>query len=195
MTKTNRRLTRLEMGDVHNDFVVVVEDALAKLSEKDRPHVEQWRKDQVAYYNVHYIFRPDKAKEIHDLIFSDVVIRDFLFEVQFRFYVFSGQDDSFIDKLCANLEDALTIDGPVSDYNTLPGFLRASLPLGIFVSAARSPNPVVRLFRRFAIFRRTTTIHEFLRNNPLLVVILMLNLVYREESTGAPALTLRGEHA
>jgi hypothetical protein len=157
-------------------FVTVADDALARLvDESMKTSVQLWLM-QLQVYNVHFIFRPDFKEMLDEAILGNETVRNYLLEVQFRFYALAGDGAGFIQGVCDNLEDALLLEGRIPDFNALPEDISASAPSAFFKGNRQSSNWFARHFQRFLPPPSEITLREFLLSNPIYVTVLLLYL-------------------
>lgn len=180
------RLTDQAMADALSVFAQAVDVCLQRLGNTPMYSKAHGWISEVRRYNAHAIFRPDLMSDVATNIFSDEDVRNFVLEVQFHFYAMAGNGPGFLEGLCQNLEDALTIDGPIREYNQLPKEMAQSMPMAFVQGSRRSSNTFRRFLQRWSLFRSAPTLAEVLRSNPLLVTVLLVLLIADIEQPTTP---------
>ena len=171
----NARLTDEQMNDALGTFTQVTEQVLERLVDDDmRTEVVKWL-DALTLYNVHFIFRPDIKDQLDDVVLANETVRNFLFDVQFRFYALAGTGPGFVNALCSNLDAGLRLGGYNTELNALPSELAGSLPTAFFKGSTKGQGFWATL-RALVAVNREVSLHDFLYNNPVYVTVLMLYL-------------------
>jgi hypothetical protein len=135
----------------------------------------------IKMYEPHSLFRPDHVDLVNAQVLGNEVCRSALFRIQYEVYLTAGRRDDFVVALCNTLEDALMIDGPCVEFNMLPAIIKESMPLA-FLSGSAIPATFFGKVRKAFTFNPLTSISEFLRSNPLLVILLLIRLIEQTDS-------------
>ena len=175
------RLDEQQMDRTLATFAAVVNDALDKLVDEDMHLAAVNWINEMRLLEVHALFRPDMIAELNLSICHDETIRNFLFEIQFRFYALAGSGQGYIEGLCTNLAQALLIDGPVAELNVLPEVLSMHMPLA-FLPGPKPQHWLTRL-KNFFFKNQVPSLFDFLLNNPHIVTVLLFSLMANEEKT------------
>ena len=135
----------------------------------------------ISLYEPHSLFRPDHLALVNEQVLGNEVCRSVMFRIQFEVYLTAGSRDDFVEALCNSLEDALMVDGPCVDFNMLPDAVKESMPLA-FLSGSAIPATFLGKVRKAFTPNPLVSISEFLRSNPLLVILLLIRLINQTDS-------------
>jgi hypothetical protein len=129
---------------------------------------------ELTNFQPHTLFRPDSMNLLFEQIFKDESVRQLYTSILFQFYLLAGTGQNYLHNLCLTLEDALTVDGPLTEKNVLPNVFSTSMPLVFYRSSYESWTD-----RLISWVTRDTriTVAEFLLNNKIVVIALLMQLI------------------
>lgn len=167
------RLSNEEITSAITVLTGIQEALLADLSPADNEVVSNWL-DYVCMLNPCTAMRPDMIIEINNAIFGSSEITDYLLDLTFRFYSVAGSSNSFSQCLVNNLAEALSLDGPVTEYCSIPEELKRSMPVSLYPDSVSLSlwKKVLKLLG----FYQPFTVHDILLSNKHLVVVLLLHI-------------------
>jgi hypothetical protein len=169
MSKPNR-FTSEEIENVLKTFTAQQEILLEELHESDKKLVQEWI-NQTVLLNPILLLKPDSILTINDQIFSDPVIQNYVLDLVFRFFTLAGDKDDLCLKLCQNLSEGLSIDGPKPEHCNIPQELKVSMPLAIYPASTMNAL-VLKVLRFFGLYKEITVKETLISNKHLVIVLL-----------------------
>lgn len=159
-------LNQDEMQKAINLFI----DTYSKVSQNNSqlPEIQKWIKETILGTVPCYMFRPDILKMVSDSVFKSELIRDFIFDLSFRFFSLLDNSDHYTEKLINNLCNGLMVD---SEKLTL-------IPQSTRQSLVSTQIPEMFYITKVGFFgiKKKTLLSELLLSNKHLIVILFLHL-------------------
>ncbi len=145
--------------------------ALKELGDDDKALVNKWIEETVLLMIPCVSLRPDAVEQLQLTIFEKAVIRDFVFDLGFRFFSVWSEGDNSDLSLAKSLANGLALDGPDASLSVIPESVLASMVTAIF-----SEVKVESRFPWFSLARPRVTVEDFLCSNKHLMVLYMIYL-------------------
>lgn len=161
-------LTTQEMRETLSVFSSTFEWVFSRLGEDDQFKVKSWYEASGRMIPC-VSLRPDGLQKIIDDIFLEEPIRDFMFNLSFRFFTICSEGDQFVLRLAGNVAQGLTCDGPNTKWSLIPAKLRESLAQSVFDTMSTKPNS-------WQDSKYSTTLEGFLESNKLLLLVYLIHL-------------------
>lgn len=170
MSKLNR-LTSEEMRQAMILFTECQKNVYDESIEDDKIIIDKWISYSVLAINPCYSLRPDALNAILSNIFADSRIRDFCFDLAFRFFSTWGDHNDSAHRLSKNIAEGLALDGPDTSLSVIPQTILTSMAQTVFseiISVSRFPW--------LRLSKNPVAIEDFLHSNKHLLVVYMLYL-------------------
>jgi hypothetical protein len=125
MNRSKPLLTSDQMKNTLALFAVSSQHVISQRSNESKATIEAWVKN-VPYLLIPTVsLRSDSLTNINDSIFSNEEVRDFIFDLSFRFFSLSNTDDQFMTKLSNTLANSISLDNP--KFSIVPAPIKKSL--------------------------------------------------------------------
>lgn len=169
-----KRLTRIEMRETLDNFVDCYNAVIVKYTDTEKIIIEEFI-EQTSLMIPCYSIRPDKILSLNNSVFNDPAVTQFILDLSFRFLALNDDGD-LLEKLTANLESGLRIDGFDITNNIIPKSIAQSCPSNVFDKLDK-PRA---WWKKFFGFKSVNHLRYFLLNNKHIVVIYLLYLTNQE---------------
>lgn len=177
-----QRLTQNTMNEIIDHFIDTYQAVLSMRSEEEIVKINNFH-NSIGLLIPAFSFRPDKLQEIHDDIFGNVLITQFILDLSFSFFSTVGNCDDVLYRLALNIKDGLTLDDGLPQYNLVPTIVADSCPSNILqevkvsfwksLFSKKKPEP-----------RPPSVLTLLLNNKQLMIVYLMyLSTSIRKQTT------------
>lgn len=170
---TQKRLSLEEMSEMIATFQTAYEICASATVKQDLELVEFWQNELLKHPLIALV-RIDALSDIMSQILTKDEIKNFILNLVFRFYAMAGREHDSIERLCVNLSDGISIDGPDPKLALLSKDLVELLPSSMYESPRRNTwyNRILESIRR----TKRITLTEVLVHNKIFVILLLLHL-------------------
>lgn len=162
MKQKNEVLTSDQMKNTLALFAISSQHVLSQRSDKSKASVEQWIKN-IPYLLIPTVsLRADSLTAVNDSIFSNEDVRDFIFDLSFRFFSLANVDSSFLDKIASTLANSISLDDP--KFSIVPEPIKKSL------------SSHIELTFNSIFGKKKITIQQLLKSNKHLILVYLFCL-------------------
>ena len=170
LKKANNQTMRLMLSN----FVACFTEAYKDNNAEAQVVIDNWVRE-VKMLNVTMFLRPDSIIKINELLFSRVEVRDFVFDMCFKYFSTYAYGENY-DFVVSGLANGLSVDGPEPSKCIIPPELKQSMPVSVYRN--NSILDWVKFNLNKIGFRFKTPIEAFLHNNKLVISILLVHLTH-----------------
>ena len=163
------RLTSDELSDSLNVLKTLLENELSEVTLDEQELIKKYL-DEMKLFNPYFILRPDAIELIVDKTFSNVVIRNFMMNLTYKYFILVPNTNNHDSRLALALMDGIVIDG--SDYCVLPESISSSCANHLFTPKKEKKSFFARLFQ----VSPEEAIFNSLQQNKFLMVLLLTQL-------------------
>ena len=173
------KMIKSDVNEILTEFGNCLMARYDELSEVDKGHIESWVYS-VKLINSSVILRPDSLIKLTDKIFLDEVVRDFVLELGFRFFTTVAYGENF-NVLIDCLTNGLMLDGPDPSKCFIPEPVKQSMATTLYRNS--SIIEWIKSYLNKIGFSFDSPIKALLRNNKVLMIVILINLTYAENAT------------
>ena len=171
-------MNSLAINEILTDFGLCLKARYNELSPHDQDQIENWV-GTIKLLNSSVILRPDSIIKLIEKIFSHETVRDFALELGFRFFSTVAYGENY-DTLIDCLTNGLMMDGPDSSLCYIPEQVKQSMATTLYRNSS-----IVEWLKSCLNkigFKFDSPIKTLLRNNKLLLIVILINLIYTDNA-------------
>ena len=167
------RLTSEELTDSLSVLKALIETDLSEVTLDEQELIKKYL-TEMKLFNPYFVLRPDAIELIVDKTFSNVVIRNFMMNLTYKYFILVPNTNNHDSRLAFALMDGIVIDG--FDYCVLPESISSSCANHLFTPKKEKKTFFARLFQ----VSPEETIFNSLQQNKFLMVLLLTQLIKTE---------------
>ena len=167
------RLTSEELTDSLSVLKALIETQLLEVTLDEQELIKKYL-TEMKLFNPYFVLRPDAIELIVDKTFSNIVIRNFIMNLTYKYFILVPNTNNHDSRLALALMDGIVIDG--FEYCALPDSIASSCANHLFAPKKENKSFFDKLFQ----VSPEETIFNSLQQNKFLMVLLLTQLIKTE---------------
>jgi len=167
------RLTSEELKVSIGSLNALMDIELSEMSLDEQELIKKYL-SEMKLFNPYFILRPDAIELIVDKTFSSIVIRNFMMNLTYKYFILVPSTNDHDSRLALALMDGIIIDG--FNYCVLPESIASSCANHLFTPNKAKKSFFARLFQ----VSPEEAVFNSLQQNKFLMVLLLTQLITTE---------------